>query len=257
MSGGRLGVAALINGKPLLTYNADRRFLTCSTFKLLVGAAVLQRVDRGRERFDRAIPFNRNALLKYAPVTRKRVDRGYMTVEELCAAALEYSDNTAANLLLETLGGPRGLTSFARTIGDLKTHMEHYEPQLNDSPPDGVADTTTPLAIAMDAHAVVFGDVLKPQSRERMAAWLKASKTGETLVRAGVPASWQAGDKSGTGGGVNAHGDSDTRNDVAVLWRPHQPPVAMAVYLTKCTLPAQKRDATLSAVGRIVAERLQ
>ncbi|MEG3731533.1 serine hydrolase, partial [Escherichia coli] len=45
-----------------------------------------------------------NSAVEYSPVTEKHLTDG-MTVRELCSAAITMSDNTAANLLLTTIGG--------------------------------------------------------------------------------------------------------------------------------------------------------
>ena len=106
--GSRIGVAAIdVSTNRRVEYRADERFLMCSTFKVLAAAAVLKRVDDGKEKLDRLVTYGEAKLLSYAPVTRANLKEG-MTLEALCAAAVEQSDNTAANLLLEAIGGPKG-----------------------------------------------------------------------------------------------------------------------------------------------------
>jgi beta-lactamase class A len=253
---GRLGVAAIDTGTGTThQYRGDERFPMCSTFKLLAVAAVLHRVDGGKESLDRHIAYGKSDLLEYAPVTSRHVADGYMTVEALCAAAIELSDNTAANLLLGTLGGPGAVTQYARGLGDEITRLDRTEPALNIDLPGDERDTTAPLAMARDMQKILLGDALSQTSRERLTAWLAGSQTGLHLLRAGVPAAWRAGDKSGMGGEDNVFGDSETRNDVAILWPPHGAPLIVAAYLTGCQLPAKQRDATLSAVATALTAR--
>ena len=117
-SGGRLGVAVLDTGTGARRgYRMEERFPMCSTFKMPLAGAVLRRVDRGEETLERAIRFTRKDILEYSPATEVRVGAGSMTVGELCRAAVTLSDNTAANLLLATVGGPVGLTAFLRSLG--------------------------------------------------------------------------------------------------------------------------------------------
>lgn len=245
--GGRLGVAILDTGSGRrLGHRADERFLMCSTFKLLAVGAVLARVDRGAERLDRRIVFGPDVLLSYAPVTSRRVGEPGMTVAELCQAAITLSDNTAANLLLASLGGPSAVTAFVRRLGDPLTRLDRIEPALNDGAPGDLRDTTTPNAMLGDLRALLLGDGLSVASREQLAAWLRATATGLDKLRAGAPADWRAGDKTGSG----AHGET---NDVAILWPPQRPPLLVTAYYAGSSADAAQRSAVLAEVGRIAA----
>ena len=257
-SGGRLGVFALDtrDGRKL-SHRARERFPMCSTFKFLAVAAVLTRVDTGNEQVDRHITFGKSDLLSYAPVTSKHVADGFMTVSALCEAAIVYSDNTAANSLLDTIGGPLGMTRYARTLGDWVTTLNRTEPELNTAISGDVRDTTTPVAMASDMRKILLGDALSAASRNSLSAWLVACRTGDDLIRAGLPTSWRAGDKTGLGSAHNALGDSNTRNDVAIVLPPNRPPVIVTAYLTESKVSAAARDAAIAAVGRVVSTALE
>lgn len=247
-SGGRLGVAALDTGSGRwLDYRAGERFPLCSTFKVLLAGAVLAQVDAGRETLDRTLSYGPADLLDHAPVTRARVAEGKLTVEEFCAAAVEVSDNTAANLLLRHLGGPAALTAFMRSLGDPHTRLDRFEPALNEARPGDPRDTTTPAAMVKDLQALLVGPVLRPDTRQRLETWMGARTTGRNRLRAGLPAGWQAGDKSGSG----ARG---TTNDVAILRPPGRAPILVAAYTTGSSASPQHREATLAEVGRIVVQ---
>jgi beta-lactamase class A len=244
---GRLGVAVLETGTGRrLAYRADERFPMCSTFKWLLAAQILTRVDAGQEDLARVVPYTETDVLAYAPVTREQVGRGGMRVGELAAAAVGQSDNTAGNLLLTSVGGPAAFTSFLRGIGDQVTRLDRMEPDLNSAEPGDVRDTTTPDAMIGDMQRVLLGTLLDDASRERLLAWLMASTTGAEKLRAGMPAAWRIGDKTGAG----AHG---VTNDLAIIWPPHRQPVLVAAYLRDSSAPADARNGALAEVGRLVA----
>jgi beta-lactamase class A len=246
-SGGRLGVAILDTGAGTsLTRRADERFPMCSTFKLLAAAAVLARVDRQQDSLARRVPFTKADLLEYAPVTTPRVGEGAMPLGDLCDAAITMSDNTAANLMLATLGGPTGLTSFARSIGDTVTRLDRTEPTLNTATPGDPRDTTSPAAMLNSMKRLLLGDALSPASRERLIEWLVATRTGNARVRAGVPSGWRVGDKTGTGN----HGST---NDLAIIFPPGRAPLLVAAYLTETTADAPIRENILADVGRLAS----
>jgi beta-lactamase class A len=246
-SGGRLGVATLDTGSGVQSgHRAGERFPMCSTFKLLAVAAVLARADRGRERLDRPIAFGTSDLLEYAPVTRARVAEGSMSIADLCEAAITVSDNTAANLLLATVGGSAGLTAYARSLGDRITRLDRVEPALNEAAPGDPRDTTTPAAMLGDLKVLLVGTALSRSSREKLIAWLVATKTGDRRLRAGVPRGWRVGDKTGSG----EHG---TTNDVGIIWPPGRDPLLIAAYLTNTSRAVAEREAVLANIARSVA----
>jgi beta-lactamase class A len=249
-SGGRLGVAVLHTGSGgFVGHRADERFPMCSTFKLLAAAAVLKRVDEGKEKLDRRVNFTTSDIVVYSPVTKERVGGEGMTVGELCAAAMTVSDNTAGNLILASLGGPQALNDYARSLGDTVTRLDRIEPDLNEALPDDPRDTTTPAAMLKNIQALILGDALSGRSKQQLISWLVGNKTGDTRVRAGLPAGWRVGDKTGSG-------ERGTTNDVGVAWPPQSAPVLMAVYLTGATANAEARNRTVAAVGSAVADRL-
>jgi beta-lactamase class A len=249
--GGRLGVAVVdtSNGRSAV-FRGDERFPMCSTFKLLAVAATLARVDSGKERLDRRIRFEAGDLVSYSPVTKDHVGGDGMSLAEICEAAMIVSDNTAGNLLLANLGGPEGLTAYARSLGDTVTRLDRAEPDLNEAVPDDPRDTTSPNAMVSSLRAVTTGSVLSPASREHLVGWLIGNKTGDARLRAGLPGGWRVGDKTGSG-------QRGTANDIAVIWpSSRRQPIFVSAYLTGSSPEADHRNATLAAVGRAVAESL-
>ena len=244
---GRLGVAVLDTGTGDLSgHRLDERFPMCSTFKTLAAALVLARVDAGHERLDRRVVVARGDLLEWAPVTSRHVGGAGMTVGELCEAAITVSDNTAANLLLASAGGPAAVTEFARRLGDPATRLDRNEPALNEAAPGDPRDTSTPRAMAQTLRKLLLDDGLSAASRARLVAWMTANTTGAKRLRAGLPAGWRVADKTGTG-------RLGTTNDIGVLWPPGRPPLVVVAYLTECKAAADAREAALAGVGRRIA----
>ena len=242
--GGQLGVAVLdtatMNG---VAHQGDERFPMCSTFKFLAAAFVLARVDRGQEDLNRRVAYTRDDLVTYSPVTERHVGAG-MTLSELCDAAVTLSDNTAGNLLLDSFGGPAGLTAYARSIGDAVTRLDRRETELNEARPGDPRDTTTPRAMVDLLHKTVLGDALSAPSRAQLTAWLVANKTGDKRLRAGVPKDWRVGDKTGTG-------ENNTTNDVGIIWPPGRAPIIVAAYYVEARASGDERNAVLAEVGRL------
>jgi beta-lactamase class A len=228
-------------------YQADERFPMCSTFKFLAAAAVLKRVDEKQEKLERFVPYDVKQILEYAPVTKDHLKEGGMALGALCAAAIEQSDNTAANLLLDTIGGPAGLTNFLRGLGDNMTRLDRKEPELNSAIPGDERDTTTPAAICGDMQRLLLGDALSKSSRRQLEEWLQRNETGGLMIRSGVPRTWTVGDKTGR----CANGAT---NDVAIMRPPGRAPILLAIYSVGSTATANDREAAIAEVAKIVAE---
>lgn len=244
MSGGRLGAARLdcATGR-LYTYRGEEAFPVCSTFKILLAAAVLKQHSH---RINDLVHYGQAKIISWSPVTKKHVNTG-MAVEALCGAAVQYSDNTAANLLLEMIGGPAGLTAFTRSIGDEVFRLDRMEPALNQADPGDIRDTSSPAAMALTLNALLMTDILPSHHRELLQQWLMECATGASRIPAGAPSGWKVGHK--TGGGHNG-----TANDVGILLPPTGNPIILTLYLTQSTVTESVRDGILAEATRLFCQ---
>jgi beta-lactamase class A len=242
--GGRLGVCILdVPSGRRLTYRADERFAMCSTFKVLAAAMILTRVDQGADSLDRRIVYTEDDVVTYSPKTAKHAGAG-MALGDICQAALTLSDNTAGNLMVQSIGGPSALTAFARALGDKVTRLDRVETALNEAMPGDARDTTTPGAMADDLRRILLGNVLSAASRDQMTRWMMANTTGALRLRAGVPGGWRVADKTGAG-------DHAATNDIAVIWPPDGGPRIVTVYYAESATAVDDRNAVIAEVGRV------
>ncbi|MEU5951082.1 class A beta-lactamase [Streptomyces sp. NPDC047525] len=244
----RLGVYAVDTGTGReVAYNAGERFAYNSTFKALEAGAVLRKYSLSG--LDRKITYSKDDLVANSPVTEKHVETG-MTVGELCDAAVRYSDNTAANLLFDTLGGPKGLDAVLEELGDDVTRMDRREPDLSTWVPGEKRDTSTPRALAKDLRAFVLGDALRKGERAQLTKWLRTNTTGDHTIKAGVPKSWVVGDKTGTGSYYGA------RNDIAVVWPPDSAPIVVSILSNRSKKDAEPDDKLIAEAASVVVDSL-
>lgn len=249
-SGGRLGVSVLDTASgQIASYRGDERFMMLSTFKTLAASYVLARADRGADKLNRRMPITQEDILEYAPVTQRHLGPTGMTLADLCQAAVTVSDNTAANLLHRSYGGPEALTQFIRSLGDQVTRHDRYEPELNNPHPSEPMDTTSPNAMSRTLNTLLFGTTLRPESRHLLQSWLKGSTTGDNRLRAGIPSNWVVGEKTGTA--------RIAANDAGFVQPPGGAAVVVSVYLETDSIPAKERDQIIALVGEQVADLLQ
>ncbi len=227
-------------------YRADERFPMASTSKVLICAALLA---RGDEALNTAWLVQAEDIQSYAPSTQDLIGQK-IPAEQLCAITLRNSDNTAANGVLELLGGPGAVTSFLRTIGDSVTRLDRNEPTLNEAKSGDPRDTTTPQAMVQTLQSLVLGRALERPAQERLTAWLRNNEVGGPLLRAGLPADWQIADRTGSGG-------FGTRAAVAVMWPPERSPLIAAVYVTQTEAPIEERNAAIALIAKAIAQSTQ
>ncbi|WP_085994163.1 class A beta-lactamase [Oceanobacillus senegalensis] len=229
----RLGIYALDTGtNQTVKHREDERFAYGSTHKALSVGVLLQ--QNNLNELDQTITFTYDDLVNYNPITEKHVDTG-MTLREISDAAIRHSDNTAANLILEQIGGPEGFKEALRKIGDDVTNPERIEPELNEVEPGETQDTSTPEALATSLQAFTTGDALPSEKQDLLIDWLKRNTTGDALIRAGVPEGWEVGDKTGSA----SYG---TRNDIAIIWPPNGDPIFLAVLSSRDQKDAESDD---------------
>ena len=228
-------------------YHADDRFPMNSTFKTLACAALLAHVDAGQEKLERIIIFDESELVSYSPVTKTRVGVPGMSLDELCEATMSMSDNSAANFILEAIGGPEALTQFMRSIGDKITRLDRWETDLNEAVPGDERDTTTPNAMAMTPEQLILDKTLSLESRQKLEKWLKGNKVGDDLFRAEVPCAWEIGDRTGAGG-------YGSRSIAAIMWPPQREPIIAAVYITETEASFKDRNAAIAKIGEVIVK---
>lgn len=242
-----LGVSAtnLATGARL-AHRAGDRFPILSVFKSVAAAAVLRDLDEAR--LDHRVWYPPADIVLNSPITAEHVDTG-MTVAELCDAAIRFSDNAAGNLLLREIGGPRGLTAFARSVGDRATRLDRWEIELNSAEPGDPRDTSTPAALARTFAGLLVGDLLRPADRRRLRNWMLANTTSGPRFRDALPDGWRLADKTGAG-------DYGTNNDAGVAWNPAGEPIVIVAMSRRTERDAERVDPALADVARLVVRRL-
>ncbi|MBG5948583.1 MULTISPECIES: class A beta-lactamase [Proteus] len=248
-SQGRLGVA-LINTEDnsQIIYRGEERFAMASTSKVMAVAAVLKASEKQAGLLDKNITIKKSDLVAYSPITEKHLTIG-MTLAELSAATLQYSDNTAMNKILDYLGGPAKVTQFARSINDVTYRLDRKEPELNTAIHGDPRDTTSPIAMAKSLQALTLGDALGQSQRQQLVTWLKGNTTGDHSIKAGLPKHWVVGDKTGSG-------DYGTTNDIAVIWPENHAPLILVIYFTQQEQDAKYRKDIIAKAAEIVTKEI-
>ena len=228
--------------------NSSDRFPMASTFKVLACGALLAKVDQKKERLERRTVIHESDLVTYSPVMKDRTGPPGVSLGEACYVTLKTSDNTAANIVLEAIGGPESLTTFLRSIGDKHTRLDRYEPDLNEAAIGDERDTTTPSAMAETLKAlIVETEFLSSASQTLLQDWMMANQVGDALLRASIPATWEIADRTGAGG-------NGTRAIAAIIWPPERKPIIVAIYITETKASFAERNEAIAEIGKSIVE---
>jgi beta-lactamase class A len=202
-----------------INYRDAELFAVCSTFKTYAAASVLQKAQWGQLRLDDEVQIDPAALVANSPVTQAHAG-ATLTLAELCRAALQQSDNTAGNLLLQAIGGPQAIADFARQLGDDATRLDRWETELNSAVPGDPRDTSTPHMLGRGYRNLLTTDVLAPPQRQQLEDWMRGNVTSS--MRPGLPAGWTCADKTGSG-------DYGSTNDIGMVYGPDGRRVILSV----------------------------
>ncbi len=251
--GGRIGVSALNTANGVrIRHRGDERFAMCSTFKATMVSAILARCDHGDLALSQQIKFGERDLLSNSPRTTPHLGEGALSIEALCEAAIEVSDNTAANLLLSLIGGPAQVTAFFRSIGDNVSRLDRMELDLNSNLPNDPRDTTTPDAMSGNLKSLlVDGEVLSAASRSQLTGWMLNEQNGRNRIRLGLPADWLVANKPGS-----SADKAGATNDIAVAWPPGGAPIVISVYTDAREATPERRTMAIAEVARAVGSAL-
>jgi beta-lactamase class A len=246
---GRLGVFALNTANDYeIEYRANQVFPTGCTSKVIGVSAVLRKSMSDPTLLLTNVKYSNEELDGWSPITGKNVTTG-MTIQDLCAASISYSDNTAMNLLLKTIDGVQGMNVFARSIGDISFRQDNDWPtEAYSGGANNLKDSSTPKSMVESLYKLTLGNALDKPQRDLLISWLIDTKTGVNRIRSAIPKGWIIGNKTGTGA---LYGST---NDLAIVWPPNHAPILMGIYYTSDIDHAQKREDVVAEATRILVE---
>lgn len=246
--GGNIGVAVYDTGaKSLWQHDGDSRFPLMSTFKTLACAKLLADAEQGHSSLNSTVVIKQQDLVTYSPVTKQQVNQSF-SLQQACRTTLATSDNTAANIVLNGIGGPIAFTDFMRSIGDDATRLDRLEPFLNEAAKGDPRDTTTPTAMVKSLDALLYGDFLSESSKQQLTQWMKDNRVSDSLLRAVLPEGWQIADKSGAGG-------NGSRGIVGSVWKQNRAPILVSIYITQSQVPFKQRNQAIAEIGDAIFKR--
>lgn len=283
---GRIGVGVMdLDCGEAWYLDPEGRFPLQSVFKAPLAAAVLDRVDAGELSLEQTIAIGAGDLSVYrSPIAEAFAgEPRAFTIRQLIEAAVIESDNTAADVLMRTIGGPGALRSFLMDHDVPEIRVDRYESELQTecggvgpfdvsmsrregmeaararTPPEAQRaafdayladprDTATPHGAITFLARLAMGDLLSESSTRLLLDIMARAMTGPGRLRAGLPAGTTLAHKTGTS--HDLEGRNGATNDIGIATFPNGHRLAIAVFLSGSTLPADRRDALIADVAR-------
>lgn len=266
--------------------NAAEAFPLMSVFKAPLGVTVLSRSDRGILSLRQPVRITRADLmtagLSQIAATFHGTEETF-TAGQLLEAAVSHSDNTAADVLLELVGGPGAVTAFLRDHGirgmrvdrgedeiaqefqvsaEQKTEESKQSPAARDARLrrgyeaylEDPRDRATPDAAVEFLEKLWQGKLLSPDSTRLMLGLLYGQTIPDRL-RAGVPAGVRFADKCGTSYSVD--GMTAAFNDIGILTWPDGHTVILAVFLRASHAPDERMRSLFKGIARSITADLR
>lgn len=236
------------NGKAY-QHNADERFTFASTYKAIASGILLNKVAPSE--LNKKVEINESEIVANSPVTEQYIGK-IMSLKALIKASMLQSDNTANNKIMQELGGVNGLKHELVQLGDDVSEPQRLEPELNYFDPNSKADTTTPRAAAQTLNSILTSNEMNESNLSLLKQTMIENKTGDTLIKAGMPNSYTVGDKSGQALTYA------TRNDLAFIYPKGQDkPIILAIYSKQDQKDAKPNDKVISDSAREVIKYLK
>lgn len=246
---GRIGVAVLNSSDDQIWhYKGNQKFPLMSTFKTLACSKMLKMSEDGQLNINIETVVEKNSLVVWSPVTKALVGKA-ITLVKACEATMLTSDNTAANIVLAHIGGPKGVTSFMRSIGDMDTRLDRIEPDLNEAIQGDMRDTTTPKAMVNSLQQILFGGTISQKASDQLKTWMQKNTISDALLRSVLPEGWYIAGRTGAGG-------NGSRAITAIIWSESHSPIIVAIYVTETELTLSERNQVIAEVGAVIFNTL-
>jgi len=225
-------------------YKGDETFPLTSTFKTIACAKLLHDYDNKNIDMNNTVKIKDIDLVEYSPVMKNYVDQE-ITLSQACQAAMYMSDNTAANIIIKSVGGTQSITNFVRDIGDKNTRLDRLEPDLNEGLLNDPRDSTTPNAISNTLNKLLFSSILSGSSKHQLKEWMIKNQVTGNLLRSVLPEKWEIADRSGAGG-------FGARSITALVWAKHQSPLIISIYIAQTEASMDERNQAIVKIGKAI-----
>ena len=217
---GDVGIFAIdLENGDTVSYNADKMFPTASVIKIYVLAKLYQEIKEGKLAMNDEVTLHNSDKVPGSGILLFMHDGMKLSLGDLSWLMINMSDNVAANLLTDEVGGVMKVTDFIHSLGLTRT-MELAKIFDRRTYPDSALrkiygiGVTTPRETATFMKELYQGKIVDPKSSEAMINLMKYQFYNTSIPRF-LPTYRDTIEIAHKTGALD-----DTRNDCAIIFTP-------------------------------------
>lgn len=249
---GKVGVAVVgLEYGDTLTINGQHRFPMQSVYKFPLAMAVLNRVDKGKYALDQTIHVNRKELLPntWSPL-RDKYPRGNvnLSLREILAQTVSYSDNNGCDILFRVLGGPKKAEAYLRSIGIKEIAMVGTEKEMHKDWQVQFANWSTPNGMLKLLETFYYRRKLSKTSSDFLWNLMEKTTTGPKRLKGLLPKGTLVAHKTGSSG--QKDGITGATNDVGFVTLPNGKRYAIVVFVSNSRESEEVQEKVIAQISR-------
>ncbi|MDE6578466.1 MAG: class A beta-lactamase [Muribaculaceae bacterium] len=256
----RIGIGLIINGKDTIEVNGKEEFPMMSVFKFPLALVVAHIIDSKGMELGASIKISEEDLKEntWSPMVLKYGRKPMvLSVRELLEWSLKESDNNAADILLDYIGGIEGMNFNMRQMNLPKEiKIGATEDDMHRNPSLCYLNMSTPIAIAelLNYFNLKLRD--SSDSFREVALMMENCKTGtDRLAAPFISSGAVLGHKTGTGDKQES-GRISAINDCGYVNLPDSNFYSIAVFIADSGYDIADTSAMIAEISRIVYQEV-
>jgi beta-lactamase class A len=253
-SEGDIGIAVLgLEDNDTISIHGQRHYPMQSVYKLHLGMAVLQQVDKGQRTLHEQIHVTQKDLLPtYSPLRHEHATGEFdITLGELIHYAVSLSDNNACDILFRVTGGTDQVNGYVHDLGIQAVSIAATEEEMSRDWDVQFTNWTTPQAAVQLLQILYQGKTLSQSSRDLLLKEMISTPRGNKRIKGLLPPGTIVAHKPGTSN-TNEQGITAATNDIGIITLPSGKHVALAVFLSNSTASDERREEIIAEGSKLV-----
>jgi len=251
---GKVGIAIMnLEDGDTLTYNGLYHSTMHSVFKFPIAMAVLNKVDSGMLSLDQQIHVSKEQMTPktWSPMRDKYPDGNIdISIRDLLGYMISQSDNTACEVLLQVLGGPKQVENYIHGIGAKDIAIVATETEMRAAWNVQYNNWCTPQQMMYLLADFYKGKYLSPSSTAFLIKIMTETNTSTKRIKGLLPEGTIVARKSGSGP-TNDSGLTSATNDVGVITLPNGKHLVLAAFVSDSKANDSIRDLVIAKIAKV------
>jgi beta-lactamase class A len=251
MAQGRVGVTAtVLETGQSVTLNGEQRFPMLSVAKLPIGMAVLAQVDRGKLKLDQKVRIEPGDIASSSVVLDQKAVGKEFSLVELLKYTVSNSDNTACDVLLRLIGGPKVVTQHLQNLDVNNIIFTNTFKEIIQDKVVPYRNHATPDAAIVLLRVFHEGRGLSESGHALLRQLMTETPTGRKRIKGMLPEGTVVAHKTGTS--ATFDGVAIATNDVGIVTLPNGQHLAIAVFVSDSKADMATREAVIAKISQAV-----